>query len=93
MTKSQKQQGTPKEQKDEHNKTADALAQQARDLLAGKTKWKPTWVDYGDELEVERNVRIWGKRLKALNFKKAENSRCELVFFIDLNMARGGENG
>lgn len=58
MTKSQKQQGTPKEQKDEHNKTADALSQQARDLLAGKTKWKPTWMDYGDELEVERNVRI-----------------------------------
>jgi len=58
MTKSQKQQGTPKEQKDEHNRTADALSQQARDLLAGKTMWKPTWVDYGDELEVQRNVRI-----------------------------------
>jgi hypothetical protein len=57
------------------------LSQQARDLLVGKTKWKPTWVDYGDELEVERN------RLKALTFKKVGNSKCELVFFIDLNMA------
>ena len=58
MTKSQKQQGTPKEQKDERNQIADVLSQQARDLFAGRTKWKPTWVDYGDELEVERNVRI-----------------------------------
>lgn len=34
-----------------------------------------------------------GKRLKALNFKKAGNSRYELVYFIDLNMAQGGESG
>ncbi|OCL01510.1 hypothetical protein AOQ84DRAFT_350555 [Glonium stellatum] len=58
MTKTQQRQDTPEAQRDDHNEMAEALSRQAKDLLAGKSKWKPTWVDYGDEVEVERDVRI-----------------------------------
>jgi large subunit ribosomal protein L23 len=33
------------------------LAQQARELLNGKKKWKPTYVDYGAGAELEKDVK------------------------------------
>ncbi|OCK86407.1 hypothetical protein K432DRAFT_376726 [Lepidopterella palustris CBS 459.81] len=46
------------DRKESQKKEADTLEQQAKDLLTGKKKWRPTWVDYGDEKEVERDIKL-----------------------------------
>jgi len=47
----------PQTMKKEAKKEMGTLANQARDLLQGKKKWKPTYVNYGAASEVDRDVR------------------------------------
>jgi hypothetical protein len=35
-------------------KDRKSIAQQAKDMLSGKEKWRPTWQDLGKEVDVER---------------------------------------
>ena len=35
-----------------------SMAEQAKAILEGKMRWRPSWIDYGRPLEVETNVNI-----------------------------------
>ena len=35
-----------------------SMAEQAKAILEGKMKWRPSWIDYGRAREVETNINI-----------------------------------
>jgi hypothetical protein len=42
-----------------------SIAQQAKELLSGKEKWRPTWQDLGKQVEYEQKDWSLTKRGKA----------------------------
>ena len=36
----------------------ESIAAQAKRLLKGEDRWRPTWEDFGEPVEVETDVRV-----------------------------------
>ena len=45
-------------------KDHETIASQAKALLSGKEKWRPTWMDYGPAKEVELEFDISRERTR-----------------------------